>query len=235
MKAGRIAIGMGASLAALVVVLSAGCGSGSAERREARDRYLRRASAAQEAQDIDRAIRLCQQALARRPSLALAHRELGLMLDNYRQDYAAALYHYSRYLELRPDSPNRADVENLIRHCRVSLAAQVLESPDELRRDLQVRNERIAALELEVAGLREQLAMPRPAAPEPLAPPAAAVPPPPAPPRVHVVQAGETLATISVRHFGTPARWQDIFNANRDKLSNANNVRVGTALAIPPE
>ena len=101
-------------LAVLCLALAAGCGRVSGERREARDRYLRRAEAAQQAQDIDRAIELCEKAVGRRPNLALAHRELGLMLDNYRQDYVSALYHYQRYLQLRPDSPNRADIESLV-------------------------------------------------------------------------------------------------------------------------
>ncbi|HAL92529.1 MAG TPA: hypothetical protein DCM68_05830 [Verrucomicrobia bacterium] len=221
-----------AALAALCLALAAGCGPASAERREARDRHLRRALEAKASEDIDRAIELCHKALERKPDLALAHRELGLMLDNYRQDYAAALYHYRRYLELRPDAKNRAAVEDLIRHCRISFAAEIEESPDELKRDLQSRNERIAALELEVAALREQLG----AAPRPVAAPSEAPrPPAAATAQVHVVQAGENLGAISTRYYGTPAKWQAIFNANRDRVPDANNLRVGTRLDIPQQ
>ena len=166
-------------------------------------------------------------ALERHPDLALAHRELGLMLDNYRQDPVAAIYHYRRYLELRPEAKNRAAVEQLIQHCRTTFAAQVAASPDEMQRALRARDERIAALELELVALRE------PAAAAPAAAPAPAAPAPPA--RVHVVQAGETLATISSRYYGTPAKWKAIFNANPGRLTDANNVRVGTKLDIPPE
>ena len=50
-----------------------------------------------------------------------------------------------------------------------------------------------------------------------------------------MVQAGENLGAISTRYYGTPSRWKDIFNANRDKVPDANNVRVGTRLDIPKE
>jgi nucleoid-associated protein YgaU len=48
-----------------------------------------------------------------------------------------------------------------------------------------------------------------------------------------VVEAGENLATISTRYYGTPSRWKNIFNANQGRLTDANNVRVGTRLNIP--
>jgi nucleoid-associated protein YgaU len=236
MRRETIQAGILALLAVLCIALAAGCGRVSAERREARDRYLRRAEAAKKAQDVDRAIALCEQALERRPKLALAHRELGLMLDNYRQDYVSALYHYQRYLQLRPDSPNRADVEALIQRARLSFAAQIAESPAEVKRDLQARDERIQKLEMEAAALREKSgvpAAPEAAAKSTLPPPAAAAPA--ASLQVHVVQAGENLGAISSRYYGTPAKWKNIFNANRDKVPDANNLRVGTRLDIPKE
>ena len=233
MKRDAIQAGILSGLAVLCIALATGCGRISDERREARDRYLRRAEAAKDAQDIDRAIEWCEQALERRPNLALAHRELGLMLDNYRQDYVSALYHYQRYLQLRPDSPNRADIESLIQHCRISFAGQIAESPEEVKRNLQARDARIRALELEVSTLRARSGVAATPAP------AAAAAPVPAPAaaaaQVHVVQAGENLGAISTRYYGTPSKWTAIFNANRDRVPDANNVRVGTRLDIPKE
>lgn len=229
------------ALALLCGAALSGCAPSANDARETRDRYLRRALAAKEAQDVDRAIALCERALARKPELARAHRELGLMLDNYRQDYLGALYHYRRYLELRPDSPNRADVEEMERQCRASCVAQMEESSVELKRVLQARDERIRKLELEVADLRQQAvraAAPRPAPPP--APPAPSLPagagaPAAATSQVHVVQAGETLGTISARYYGTPAKWATIYQANRARMPAANNLRVGTRLDIPPQ
>lgn len=223
------------ALAMLFIAGGFGCGRSGDDARDARNRYLRRAQAAQDAQDIDGAIALCEKALEREPDLALAHRELGLMLDNYRQDPVAALYHYRRYLELRPDSKNREAVEQLIQHGRTAFAAQVAASPDEMQRGLKARDERITALELEVVVLREQLAAAAMAAAPLSRNPAVAVAPRVATTQVHVVQSGETLATISTRYYGTTAKWKIIFNANRERLNDANNVRVGTQLVIPKE
>ena len=232
----------------LCLACVSGCGRAPDEAREARDRHLRRATAAKERQDVDGAIEWCQKALDRNSNLALAHREMGLMLDNYREDYEMALYHYRRYLELRPDSPNRESVEELIRHCRVSIAAQVAESPVEWRRDLAARNDRIRNLEREVATLRAAVPAPSTAqavtapvrAPEavrsrPSEAPATAASAPATTGRTHVVQSGDTLGTISSRYYGTPAKWNRIFEANRERISNANNVRVGTTLVIPQD
>lgn len=199
-----------AASAALGLALAAGCGRALEERRGADDRYVRRAQAAREAEDVAGAIRWCEKALRRRPDSAAAHRERALIYDHYQQDYLAALYHYRRYLELRPDTAERADVEEMMAICGRALAAQLL---------------------------AEGPVLPPPpvaAAPAvaPAAPPVAAAAAPTQ--QIHVVQAGENLATISARYYGTPAKWKLIFNANQDRLNDANNLRVGTRIAIPP-
>lgn len=50
---------------------------------------------------------------------------------------------------------------------------------------------------------------------------------------LHVVQKGETLSKISQRYFGTPNRWKTIYDANKEKIANINNLKVGTSLVIP--
>ena len=230
-------------LAGLCLLLLMGCGRISDERRETRDRYLRRAEAAKNAQDIDGAIALCEKAVQRRPDLALAHRELGLMLDNFRQDYVAAIYHYQRYLQLRPDSENRAAIEQLIQHCRISFAAQIQESPEEWKNDLRARDLRIQKLELELSDLRSKNGAPRPEGKalvetmggEMSSAPAVFATTNAASVQVHIVQVGENLATISTKYYGTPSKWKTIFNANRNRLTDANNLRVGTQISIPQE
>lgn len=51
--------------------------------------------------------------------------------------------------------------------------------------------------------------------------------------RVHVVQKGETLSSIAAKELGSSGRFQEVFEANRDQLQNANDVRVGMSLRIP--
>jgi len=53
--------------------------------------------------------------------------------------------------------------------------------------------------------------------------------------RRHTVQEGETLSSISARYYGTPRRFLDIFEANRDTLASPNALRVGQQLTIPSD
>jgi len=43
----------------------------------------------------------------------------------------------------------------------------------------------------------------------------------------------DSLTRISLRYYGTPTRWQDIYQANRELLSEANALRPGQQLRIP--
>ena len=240
---------LGCAAAALCLAIAAGCGRAGDDAREARERHMRRASAAKRAQDIDGAMEWCRKALRKNPDLALAHSELATMYDGYLEDYEMAIYHYRRYLELRPGAENADAVEDLIRHCRISIAAQVAESPLEWRRDFAARTDRIRELEREVAARKsagaEAGAAPAAAAPAAAAqrearPPRAQAAAPAAAPaalegRTHVVQAGETLGTISSRYYGTPAKWAKIYEANKDRMGGPNSLRVGTTLSIPKD
>jgi LysM repeat protein len=57
------------------------------------------------------------------------------------------------------------------------------------------------------------------------------VPEPPA--TIYTVQPGDTLALIAKRFLRNQARWPEIFEANRDQLTNPNTIRVGQQLRIP--
>ncbi len=51
--------------------------------------------------------------------------------------------------------------------------------------------------------------------------------------RYHTVADGDSLSRISLRYYGTPNRWQEIFQANRDVLQGSSALRVGMQLRIP--
>jgi nucleoid-associated protein YgaU len=53
------------------------------------------------------------------------------------------------------------------------------------------------------------------------------------PGRVHTIVEGDSLSRISLRYYGTPNRWQEIYQANRDILQGSNALRVGQQLRIP--
>ena len=52
-------------------------------------------------------------------------------------------------------------------------------------------------------------------------------------PRSYVVQDGDSLTKISFTFYGTGARWQEIYNANRDILKGQSALKPGQRLAIP--
>jgi nucleoid-associated protein YgaU len=105
----------------------------------------------------------------------------------------------------------------------------------------------VSQLAAENAELKTRLVLdaPSPSTPTPpsytpapaLVPTPATTPTAPAPdatgPRTYKVVSGDTLAKISKQFYGTSTRWQQILEANHDKLHNDKGLRVGMELKIP--
>jgi nucleoid-associated protein YgaU len=51
--------------------------------------------------------------------------------------------------------------------------------------------------------------------------------------QTYTVQAGDTLSKLAQRFYGNAGDYMVIFNANRDKLTDPNMIRVGQELLIP--
>lgn len=49
----------------------------------------------------------------------------------------------------------------------------------------------------------------------------------------YTVQSGDTLSGIAKRFYGNANEYMDIFNANRDQLSDPDKIQVGQVLKIP--
>jgi len=52
--------------------------------------------------------------------------------------------------------------------------------------------------------------------------------------QTYAVQSGDTLSKIAKQFYGDANAYMDIFNANRDKLSDPNKISPGQQLVIPP-
>ena len=50
----------------------------------------------------------------------------------------------------------------------------------------------------------------------------------------HTVQPGDTLAKIARDYYGDDGQYMRIYEANRDKLDDPDNISVGQELRIPP-
>jgi nucleoid-associated protein YgaU len=53
--------------------------------------------------------------------------------------------------------------------------------------------------------------------------------------QTYTVQAGDSLSKISQQFYGSAGQYMKIFEANRDKLSNPDQIRPGQQLRIPPK
>lgn len=51
--------------------------------------------------------------------------------------------------------------------------------------------------------------------------------------KTYTVKSGDTLSKIAKEHYGDANRYMEIFNANRDKLSDPNKIQPGQELVIP--
>jgi nucleoid-associated protein YgaU len=49
----------------------------------------------------------------------------------------------------------------------------------------------------------------------------------------YTVQSGDTLSAISKRFLGSANRYMDIFNANKDQLTDPDKIKPGQVLKIP--
>lgn len=174
-------------LTVLIGALSGCSGAASREEREDRDPQIRKARERRAAHDFDGAIELYLRALDRKPDLARAHLELGLVYDQEKNDDLRALYHYQRYLEMRPDAEKRDLVQKLIQHARISFAASLPDRPAEAVREIEMLRREVKTLRALLAEQGGTAAVERVAATPARVPTPAAAPvlaartPPPAP------------------------------------------------------
>ncbi len=49
----------------------------------------------------------------------------------------------------------------------------------------------------------------------------------------HVVVKGDTLSKIAEKYYGDPSLFTQIFEANKDTLTDPNLIRIGQKLRIP--
>jgi LysM repeat protein len=183
-----------------------------------------------------------------------SHLEAGRMYLDL-QDPLPAVYHFNQYLRLKPNSEQSPIVRQMVKTAEKMFVQQLPGRPLEpsaggsvdqsaLIRKLQNENSKLM---LEVSELSRGVRNPEPKN-DPRTPGVAAIPDKgtPAVPGVapatgrkapafttYVIVAGDTLSKISTKAYGNAARANDIYNANRDKLTSPANLKVGTTLTIP--
>lgn len=196
-----------------------------------------------------------------------SHLEAGYIYLRNMKDPIRAIYHFERYLQFKPQSPQAPQVRQLIETAQKEFARQLPAQPyqgeldridlmdlvknlkvenETLKRELMAAEARSKQLESVVGEVRRSRVEPvgsdpratnstantRVQRPSPTEPSAQVVDPTQVP-RTYTVQSGDSLSTISRRFYGTPSRWIDIYQANRDRLSSENALKVGQTIRIP--
>jgi len=187
----------------------------------------------------------------RRGDAPESHLEAGELFRTHIQDPVSAIYHYRKFLELSPNSPQASNVRQLIdtatKDFARTLPAQpmhvqyerldLLETIEKLQRENVTLKGDLAAARQQVARIQQTSAA-APAVAAPLAATGTTATAPQRPQaaasfRSYTVESGDTLTRISIKMYGTGTRWTDIFNANRDVLPNENSLKIGMQLRIP--
>src|SRR6266480_3762493 len=86
------------------------------------------------------AIEAYEKALETNPRSAAPHLELGLIYyQNVTTNWARAIYHFEKYLELRPEANNADLIRQNIDYCKLALAKEVPYTPnnDLIRKELE--------------------------------------------------------------------------------------------------
>ncbi len=207
--------------------------------------------------DYQGAIECFEKALEANPRSAMAHFEAGILYEKHKQDHAAAIYHFERFLELRPGSGYAEVVRTHIMGCKQELAKAVSLGPvtQSLQREFEQLAQQNKILQEEVARWRAkaraqstaEAAVPGPVAPR-IAPTSSAVSPATAPNtaaspsksgntphaggvasgQIHIVKSGET-PTVIARKYGIKPTALMAANPRMD----ARRLQVGQTINVP--
>jgi LysM repeat protein len=194
--------------------------------------------------DYRGAIEQFEKALQINPRSASAHFQLAWLYEEKEPDPAAAIYHYEKYLRLRPNAANVEVIRERINNCKQDLAKTALPLPitPSMQHQLEQLADENKRLRDEVErwkayyASQSQQPSPQHATPAQAAPaPARSEPAPqtsPAPiarqTRTHVVQSGESPYSIA-RRYGVKL---DALMAANPGL-DPRRMRVGQTLNIP--
>lgn len=241
-----------ASLCALSFI--AGCKPGSVEMiSETDEKQYQLAKDFQGQGRTAEALRAFLRVIEARRSAPESHFEAGYIYLNAMSDPIKAIYHFEQYLQLKPNSPQARQVRQLIETAQKEFARQLPAQPYEgeldridmmelvnslkqennrLKRELVATQQRLQNLESRVSGSNVRAEV-QPSATYNQRRSATVSPNPSNVPRTYTVQSGDSLSSISRKMYGTPSRWIDIYQANRDRLASENALRVGQELRIP--
>ena len=173
-----------------------------------------------EAEQYNEAEATYKKALDENPLIARPHLDLAMIYQQHIINHIHAIYHYDRYLELRPETEKKEFIiEQRLKVARM-LASAFLNASPEVKRLLD-QNQKLVA---EVKRLRGNTVTDNPEK-ETIAKTDGYT--------IYHVKKGDTLSRIAKQFYDDPAQWELVYNANRDSLKSPSGIRVGQTLIIP--
>lgn len=155
----------------LLCFVSGGCYRGVAykDQHEQKSKIMLKAYAMSSIGDYDSSIILLKKALEIYPTLARPHLDIALLLQDYKHDYLGAMYHYKRYLEMRPGSEKSSMINRRMKQAAQAYVARYVEKNktkgislsdlksenESLKNKNQSLIKKVKALEAEIAGIDE--------------------------------------------------------------------------------
>lgn len=235
----------------------------SVEKLDAQERgdvLMRKAASKERANDLAGAVDVYEQITVEQPLNALAHLQLAILLADFRNNYVSALYHYKVYLRLRPDAEKSPMIQERIRESEGHLAKEFEAKPGGASDVLEALNAKIASQQTEIKALQAQLVEAEEKAAkaeretarlrrrlrivehtEPLTENSgsrrvrAITESGGAELRSYRVQRGDSLSSIAKKMYDDAGKWPRIRDANKGRIVQGNQVRVGQVLVIPRE
>lgn len=217
----------GLPLIATVALLVAGCDKVITDTPKDKIALAEKKAKASEYRE---AVRIYESALDGTAETAEIHYRLAVIYDEKLKRPASALHHFQRYLDFVQKGPFVEEAKNYTKEVQQKMGgafggsgpasqSELVRLKNEnlsLQKQLMEAKQRLSALSVAAAKRADETKAPLP--------PGA---------RKHMVQSGETPASISQKYYGTKNRASDILDANHNLLGGKNVIKPGQTLIIP--
>ncbi|MEM1059329.1 MAG: tetratricopeptide repeat protein [Verrucomicrobiota bacterium] len=152
----RLSVIAGACALALV----AGCNQQDPNlaKETSENPFFAQAEAQLQANNYVEAVNSYEAALQANPEVAQAHFEIARIYSERLNDPVSAIYHFDRYVELRPESDQRASVEQLRDDAKLTFAANNAKDSVELQQTITRLQNENKLLKDELEGFKQRLA-----------------------------------------------------------------------------
>lgn len=214
------------------------------DEKEERNVLVKQGRAYMEIKDWNKAEIAFKQALENHPKMARPHLDLALIYQQYKLNYIHAIYHYDRYLELRPEAEKVGFIEDQQKKVKQALAENYAAQSASMRK----KEAQLKRVQQENAELKQQVVVLQktkpviaraPSKPEKQKTVTETVPKS-APPagstthQIYTVVAGDNLTKIAKKFYGNDD-YEPIYQANKDRMKSPGDLRVGQTIIIPSQ